>query len=103
MRRNDGGPWTLAGELPGQQCWRVMCWVSAARADHRGRAEHPASEEEPGRILHEMRFGPAASLTLGGGSVYYATVDATSLFVMLLRGLPTGGRLRRWGSARVSR
>ena len=29
MRRNDGGLWTLAGELPGEQCWRVMCWVSA--------------------------------------------------------------------------
>jgi len=44
---------------------------------HQGRAEHPASEEEPGRILHEMRFGPAASLALGGGSVYYGTADAT--------------------------
>ena len=60
-------------------------------ADHQGRAEHPASEEEPGRILHEMRFGPAASLALGGGSVYYGTADATSLFVMLL------GELSRWG------
>jgi len=60
-------------------------------AGHQGRAEHPASEEEPGRILHEMRFGPAASLALGGGSVYYGTADATSLFVMLL------GELSRWG------
>lgn len=32
MRCNDGGPWTLAGELPGEQCWRLMCWVCAARA-----------------------------------------------------------------------
>src|SRR5439155_4450249 len=51
-------------------------------------------DEEPGRILHEMRFGEAASLSLGGGQVYYGSVDATPLFVMLL------GELRRWGLAR---
>jgi glycogen debranching enzyme len=33
-------------------------------------------------------------LSLGGGSVYYGSVDATPLFVMLL------GELRRWGLAR---
>ena len=41
-----------------------------------------------------MRFGDAASLSLGGGSIYYGTADATPLFVMLL------GELRRWGLAR---
>ena len=35
-----------------------------------------------------------ASLWLGGSSVYYGTVDATPLFVMLL------GELRRWGLER---
>ena len=54
----------------------------------------PRSDEEPGRILHEMRFGEAPSLSLGGGSIYYGTADATPLFVMLL------GELRRWGLAR---
>jgi len=53
----------------------------------------PRTEEEPGRILHEMRFGEASSLSLDGGSVYYGTADATPLFVMLL------GELRRWGLA----
>jgi glycogen debranching enzyme len=53
----------------------------------------PRTEEEPGRILHEMRFGEAASLSLEGGSLYYGTADATPLFVMLL------GELRRWGLA----
>jgi glycogen debranching enzyme len=53
----------------------------------------PRSDEQPGRILHEMRFGEAASLSLGGGSIYYGTADATPLFVMLL------GELRRWGIA----
>jgi glycogen debranching enzyme len=53
----------------------------------------PTTEEEPGKILHEMRFGAATGLALGGGDVYYGTVDATPLFVMLL------GELRRWGLA----
>jgi glycogen debranching enzyme len=52
---------------------------------------NPATEEEPGRILHEMRFGAATGLALGGGQVYYGTIDATALFVMLL------GELHRWG------
>jgi len=54
----------------------------------------PRSDEQPGRILHEMRFGEAPSLSLGGGNIYYGTADATPLFVMLL------GELRRWGLAR---
>ncbi|HWS47669.1 MAG TPA: glycogen debranching N-terminal domain-containing protein, partial [Acidimicrobiia bacterium] len=54
----------------------------------------PRTEEEPGRILHEMRFGETASLALGGGRVYYGTVDATPLFVMLV------GELSRWGTRR---
>ena len=49
------------------------------------------SEEEPGKILHEVRFGPAASFALGGRSAYYGSADATPLFVMLL------GELQRWG------
>lgn len=48
------------------------------------------TEEEPGKILHEMRFGSASGLSLGGGNRYYGSVDATPLFVMLL------GELRRW-------
>ncbi|HEX3393321.1 MAG TPA: glycogen debranching N-terminal domain-containing protein [Acidimicrobiales bacterium] len=52
------------------------------------------NDEEPGRILHEMRFGDAPGLSLGGGQVNYGTADATPLFVMLL------GELRRWGLAR---
>jgi glycogen debranching enzyme len=62
-------------------------------ADHQGSAEHDASEEEPGRILHEIRFGPASDFAVGGRSVYFGTADATPLFVMLL------GELQRWGVA----
>ncbi|HSR24300.1 MAG TPA: glycogen debranching N-terminal domain-containing protein, partial [Candidatus Eisenbacteria bacterium] len=56
-----------------------------------GRRVDLASEEEPGRILHEVRFGADPALALGGSSVYYGTVDATPLFVTVL------GELRRWG------
>jgi glycogen debranching enzyme len=61
-------------------------------ADHQGGRLDAASEEEPGRILHEIRFGPASDFALGGRTVYYGTADATPLFVMLL------GELQRWGS-----
>jgi glycogen debranching enzyme len=63
-------------------------------ARFQGQEVRPYNEEEPGRILHEMRFGEASSLSLGGGTIYYGTADATPLFVMLL------GELRRWGLAR---
>jgi glycogen debranching enzyme len=63
-------------------------------ARHQGRDVDPITEEEPGRILHEMRFGESARLSLGGGTIYYGSVDATPLFVMLL------GELRRWRSDR---
>jgi glycogen debranching enzyme len=49
------------------------------------------TEEQPGRILHEVRLGSDAGLALGGGNVYYGTADATPLFVDLL------GELSRWG------
>ena len=63
-------------------------------ARFQGTEVDPRTEEEPGRILHEMRFGETASLALGGGRVYYGTVDATPLFVMLV------GELSRWGNRR---
>ena len=63
-------------------------------ADLQGRDVDPLTEEEPGRILHEMRFGESARLSLGGSSVYYGSIDATPLFVMLL------GELQRWGNRR---
>jgi glycogen debranching enzyme len=50
-----------------------------------------ATEEEPGKIVHEVRAGIDPSLNLGGGHLYYGTVDATPLFVLLL------GELNRWG------
>jgi glycogen debranching enzyme len=57
-----------------------------------GKRSDPLTEEQPGRILHEVRLGREAKLALGGGRAYYGTVDATPLFVMLL------GELDRWGA-----
>jgi glycogen debranching enzyme len=62
-------------------------------ARYQGEKEDPLTEEQPGRILHEMRLGLAAALALGGGHVYYGTADATPLFVMLR------GELADWGLA----
>jgi glycogen debranching enzyme len=58
-------------------------------ARYQGKRVDPVTEEEPGRIPHELRFGDASPSP--GGNVYYGTVDASPLFVMLL------AELRRWG------
>ena len=41
-------------------------------------------EEEPGRILHEMRYGETAAFEEQPHTPYYGTADATPLFVILL-------------------
>ncbi|GAA1256499.1 amylo-alpha-1,6-glucosidase [Arthrobacter pascens] len=60
-------------------------------ADRQGRVVDPMSEEEPGKILHEVRLGVSSGLSLGGKSAYYGSVDATPQFVMTL------GSVSRWG------
>ena len=62
-------------------------------ARFQGTREDPLSEEQPGRILHEMRWGLSGTDSVAVGQVYYGTADATPLFVVLL------GELRRWGLA----
>jgi glycogen debranching enzyme len=41
-------------------------------------------EEDPGRILHEMRYGETAAFEEQPHSPYYGNADATPLFVVLL-------------------
>ena len=95
-----GAPWYMAlfGRDSLLTSWMLLPWDAGLAigtlqtlAGRQGNAVDPASEEEPGKILHEVRFGPAATLALGGRSAYYGTADATALFVMLL------GELQRWG------
>lgn len=53
-------------------------------ADRQGAVVDPMSEEEPGKILHEVRLDVSSGLSLGGKSTYYGSVDATPLFVVVL-------------------
>jgi hypothetical protein len=90
-----GAPWflTLFGR---DSLWaaRMMLPVDAGLAAStlrvlarlQGQRDDPATEEEPGKIAHELR---AAELTMPGEGIvlpplYYGTVDATALWVCLL-------------------
>ena len=46
-------------------------------------ADDPASDAQPGKILHEMRGGEMAALGEIPFGLYYGSVDATPLFVLL--------------------
>jgi glycogen debranching enzyme len=97
-----GAPWfmTLFGRDSLITAWMSMIadtelaqGVLQALALFQGRDVDDQTEEEPGKILHEMRFVAGDDPRLVG-DVYYGSIDATPLFVMLL------GELRRWGGAR---
>jgi glycogen debranching enzyme len=98
-----GAPWfmTLFGRDALLTAWMLLPLDSSLAlgtlrtlAGLQGQRDDPLTEEQPGRIPHETRSGRDASLSLGGGSVYYGTADATPLFVMLLR------ELAQWGLPR---
>ena len=63
---------------------QALAGLQGVRVDDR-------TDEEPGRILHEVRFGRSSLLEPGAGSVYYGSADATPLFVMLV------AEAARWG------
>ncbi|MEU6202436.1 glycogen debranching N-terminal domain-containing protein [Micromonospora musae] len=56
---------------------RILASLQGARFDD-------FREEDPGRILHEMRYGETAAFEEQPHSPYYGSVDATPLFVILL-------------------
>jgi len=95
-----GAPWYMAlfGRDSLLTAWMLLPWDQGLAlgtlrtlAAWQGTGFDPAVEEEPGKILHEVRFGPAASFALGGRAAYYGSADASALFVMLL------SELQRWG------
>ena len=97
-----GAPWfmTLFGRDSLLTSWMLLpvdptvaLGTLQTLAQLQGDKVDPLTEEEPGRILHEVRSGLDAEMALGGGNLYYGSIDATPLFVMLL------GELRRWGLA----
>lgn len=53
-------------------------------ARHQGRALDKWRDEEPGKILHELRVGEMARLSEIPHTPYYGTIDATPLFLILL-------------------
>lgn len=52
-----------------------------------------STEEQPGKILHEVRRGLTGVMDSRAGGAYYGSVDSTPLFVVLL------GELFAWGVA----
>ncbi len=95
-----GAPWfmTLFGRDSLLTAWMALpldVGVSVGTlqqlAEAQGRRVDPITEEQPGRILHEIRGGPASTDVLGG-TIYYGSVDSTPLFVMLL------AECWRWGA-----
>jgi glycogen debranching enzyme len=96
-----GAPWfmTLFGRDSLLTSWMALpagpelaMGVLASLARFQGSKVDDISEEEPGKILHEMRFGSASTDALRHGEPYYGTVDATPLWVMLL------AEAWRWGA-----
>ena len=53
-------------------------------ADFQARTVDPFRDAEPGKILHEMRFGELTAFEERPHSPYYGSADATTLFVILL-------------------
>ena len=53
-------------------------------ADYQGTEENSFREEQPGRILHELRVGELARLGEIPHTPYYGSIDATPLFLILL-------------------
>src|SRR5262249_38575637 len=69
-----------------QMLWfdpRIAQGVLRRLAAYQAKADDPASDAQPGKILHEMREGEMAALREVPFGLYYGSVDATPLFVML--------------------
>jgi glycogen debranching enzyme len=75
----------------------LMLDAVTALAARQGKVEDPGNEEQPGKILHEVRFGDRPWLgegTVGGARPYFGSADSTPLFLVIL------GQAMRWGAPR---
>jgi glycogen debranching enzyme len=89
-----GVPWyaTLFGRDSIISAMQMLAFDSALAgetlrvlADRLGRVVDDEHDEEPGKVLHELRRGEVAATDLTPLTSYYGTVDATPLFLCLLR------------------
>ncbi|MQB00375.1 MAG: amylo-alpha-1,6-glucosidase [Actinobacteria bacterium] len=62
--------------MPARDCLETL-------AAHQATADDPSRDAEPGKILHETRFGELARLKAIPHTPYYGSVDSTPLFLML--------------------
>lgn len=53
-------------------------------ANYQGTKKDPWRDEEPGKIMHEIRYGELANTNQVPFTPYYGTIDATPLFLILL-------------------
>ena len=95
-----GAPWfmTLFGRDSLLTAWMSLPFdallapgVLLTLAELQGRRDDPIAEEEPGKILHELRRR-GGSGPFSARQRYYGSVDATPLFVMVV------GEAWRWGA-----
>lgn len=95
-----GAPWfmTLFGRDSLLTAWMLLPFddglargVLDSLAELQGTVDDPASEEQPGKILHELRRR-GGSGPFSARERYFGTVDATPLFVML------AAEAHRWGA-----
>jgi glycogen debranching enzyme len=96
-----GAPWfmTLFGRDSLIAAWMSLplgldlpLGVLETLAALQGQETNDERDEQPGRILHELRFTRASTLSLLAGEPYYGSADSAPLFVMLL------GEVACWGA-----
>ncbi|MGH7648436.1 MAG: amylo-alpha-1,6-glucosidase [Gemmatimonadaceae bacterium] len=63
---------------------RIACDTLRYLASQQGRHENPQTEEQPGKIMHELRRGELARAGEIPHVPYYGTIDATPLWLILL-------------------
>jgi glycogen debranching enzyme len=61
----------------------IAAGVLRRLARYQARTEDPHADASPGKVLHEMRSGEMAALGEVPFALYYGSVDATPLFVVL--------------------
>ncbi|MBF2074971.1 MAG: amylo-alpha-1,6-glucosidase [Synechococcales cyanobacterium C42_A2020_086] len=62
---------------------RIACQTLHILAQYQGKVDDEWREEQPGKILHELRLGEMARCGEVPHTPYYGTVDATALWLML--------------------